>query len=430
MGRAAAQESGIIIMMKYNPFRPNSMVNPGMFCGRENELVSIKQSLFQTKHGNPKHFLIEGERGIGKSSLMLYVQWEASGRPLILRDTTFRFIVVSVELGGGMTAEDIIRRIGGELKAQISEMQTLRTLAKAAWDFLSNWKLLGIEYKKEAKENDGLQATEDMARVMAQLIKASSQELDVGQQLDGILVLIDEADKPSEEARLGEFLKLLTERLTKLDCHNVCFGLAGLPSLIPKLRGSHESSPRLFETLHLQTLEPAETKDVILRGLSEAKEKNGYDTEISQEALNLLAHLAEGYPHFIQQFAHSAYNEDKDNLISDDDVWEGAFKENGALAQLAARYFHELYFDKISSDDYRRVLHSMTEHLGGWVSRAHIVKNAKIKESQVNNALNALKSRGIILINPEKAGEYRLPSTSFAVWLRALEKKDTKSAAG
>jgi hypothetical protein len=58
-------------MAKYNPFRPNSIVTTGMFCGRFDEMKAAEQSLFQTKHENPKHFLISGERGIGKSSLLL-----------------------------------------------------------------------------------------------------------------------------------------------------------------------------------------------------------------------------------------------------------------------------------------------------------------------------------------------------------------------
>jgi hypothetical protein len=47
-------------MPKFNPFRPNSIVTSGMFCGRWDEMRSIAQSLFQTKHGNPKHFLVQG----------------------------------------------------------------------------------------------------------------------------------------------------------------------------------------------------------------------------------------------------------------------------------------------------------------------------------------------------------------------------------
>jgi hypothetical protein len=58
-------------MTKYNPFRPGSVISPGMFTGRADEIRSIEQSLFQTKNGNPHHFIIEGERGVGKSSLCL-----------------------------------------------------------------------------------------------------------------------------------------------------------------------------------------------------------------------------------------------------------------------------------------------------------------------------------------------------------------------
>src|SRR5258708_6622989 len=56
----------VVCMPKFNPFRPNSIVTTGMFCGRWDELRSVEQSLFQTKHGNPKHFIVQGERHEGR----------------------------------------------------------------------------------------------------------------------------------------------------------------------------------------------------------------------------------------------------------------------------------------------------------------------------------------------------------------------------
>jgi hypothetical protein len=55
--------------VKFNPFQPNKIVAPGMFAGRLPEINSIEQALFQAKNGNPQHFLLQGERGIGKLSL-------------------------------------------------------------------------------------------------------------------------------------------------------------------------------------------------------------------------------------------------------------------------------------------------------------------------------------------------------------------------
>ncbi len=66
--------------MRFNPFRPNSIATLDLFQGREEERILIEQSLFQTKNGNPQHFLIEGERGLGKSSLFLMVEQQAQGK--------------------------------------------------------------------------------------------------------------------------------------------------------------------------------------------------------------------------------------------------------------------------------------------------------------------------------------------------------------
>ena len=62
-------------MAKFNPYRPNSLVTPGMFAGRFDEIRRTEQALLQTKFGNPQHFLFEGERGIGKSSLFRLLDW-------------------------------------------------------------------------------------------------------------------------------------------------------------------------------------------------------------------------------------------------------------------------------------------------------------------------------------------------------------------
>ncbi len=404
-------------MPKFNPFRPNSIVTQGMFCGRWDELTAIEKSLFQTKHGNPKHFLVQGEKGIGKSSLLLSVDLVAEGHIATLDGQTLSFVVSSVELVGSSTYEDIVTCIATEFKSQVGRRQKIKELAQKAWDFASNWKVMGVEYKKDGSRGNDLSMIDSLCEGMATFIEQA------GETVDGILILVDEADKPAEEAKLGEFCKIFTEKMTKLRCDRVCIGMAGLPSLVNKLRASHESSPRIFETFALEPLEPSECEEVIRRGLATAHEKNGTETKIEDSAMQTIVKLSEGYPHFIQQFAYSAFEEDADDNISLDDVYHGAFKENGALDQLGKRYFTELYFDRIASEDYRKVLNAMAENLDGWISRAEMIKSSGVKETQVTNALKALRERQIILPNENRQGEYRLPTKSFAVWIKALNEK-------
>ena len=101
-------------MAKYNPFRPGSVISPGMFTGRGAEIRSIEQSLFQTKNANPQHFIIEGERGIGKSSLCLYLDYVARGEINFENDKKLNFIVANVQLREAMTYDDIVDEIIAE----------------------------------------------------------------------------------------------------------------------------------------------------------------------------------------------------------------------------------------------------------------------------------------------------------------------------
>jgi Cdc6-like AAA superfamily ATPase len=61
-------------MAKINPFAPNSPVHSGMFVGRVAELVKLESCLVQTRAGSPSNFMLTGERGIGKSSLLNYIK--------------------------------------------------------------------------------------------------------------------------------------------------------------------------------------------------------------------------------------------------------------------------------------------------------------------------------------------------------------------
>ena len=395
-----------------------------MFVGRLDELHTVEQCLFQTKHGNPQHFLIEGERGIGKSSLLFITEHIARGTIPATRDNNnMKFLTISVDMGGVTSQIDIVRIIARQFKASMSEREALKQSAKAVWEFLSRWEVLGVRYHGE-EEPDPEDARDELTNQIVDLLAGPNCEI------EGIFIVIDEADRPGEDARLGEFLKLFTERLTRRDCNSVLIGLAGLPTTIAKLRASHESSPRLLEVMRLEPLTLDERKRVVQRGLAEAEEKNGFKTKITEAALDSIAELSDGYPHFIQQFSYFSFAEDADNTIDVDDVMKSAHKENGALMQLGHKYFSEMYHAKISSEGYRKVLGSMASHGDDFVSRQDIIKESKsfgVSESNVTNALAALRERHIIILDETRRGYYKLPTKSFAAWINAIRSVESRS---
>ena len=392
-----------------------------MFSGRGDELLSLEKAVFQTKHGNPQHFLVTGERGIGKSSLLLFLEYLSTGLVKLSLTDPFRLLVVSIQLDISTTYPEIIGKIGSELQRVVASENELKELAKSAWGFLSRWEVFGLKYqaieqKPEIKVHDLL---EELTHTIVQLMKETKDKY------NGLLILIDEADKPEASANLGEFVKLFTERITKRGCNNVCLGLAGLPHVLRVLRASHPSSARVFQVFNLEPLAREDGIDVLRKGLAAGKNKTGLEVKITADAEDAIYNFSEGYPHFIQQFAYSAFEKDLDNEITSEDVLNGAFAKGGAFHQLGIMYFEDLYFEKIWSDEYRAVLRSIAEAEEPWVTKAMIRKKVALKETTLNNALAALTKRHIILPRKGRKGVYCLPSKSFAVWIKAFTQRPT-----
>lgn len=400
-------------MLKFNPFKPGSIVHPGMFAGREAELEILEKALFQTQKGNSTNFLIHGERGIGKSSLLMIVNAFAKGDITALSGQKYTFITVNIELEPRDNYREIVCKVARELQRELDRDQVLKKSLTDLWTFLTNWEVLGVKYSRDTTP------VEAMIEELAGKLEAIGKK--IAEENKGIFIFIDEADKPDADAGLGEFVKVVTERLTKRGVVNVGIGIIGISSVIKKMRDSHESSVRILMPIPLAPLLLEERKDVVRRGLSEAEKKNGFKTTITDGALEMIAVVSEGYPHFIQQYAYSAFEQDNDNNIDEEDVRAGLTKENGALDLLGERYFENMYTDEIRSDDYRKVLQVIAMHSPGWTSKRQVVSESKLKLHTVNNALTALKKRGSIVPQKGHLGQYCLPSRSFAAWILAFK---------
>ena len=89
----------------------------------------IEQSLFQTKNGNPQHFLVEGERGLGKSSLFLMVEKQAKGLIPIRSSENVNFLVINIELDSTQSFFEILKAIAADFKHALAERDKVKNLA-------------------------------------------------------------------------------------------------------------------------------------------------------------------------------------------------------------------------------------------------------------------------------------------------------------
>lgn len=404
---------------RVNPFRPNSPVNPVMFVGRDRELKRLSQHLVQTSAGEPTNFMITGERGIGKSSLMLYVSVLATGL-LTVDDNRFRLLVLNIDIDSRTTHAYLAKRLHLALEKQLAKAEPARDFLGKAWAFIQRLEVPVVAIKEGKAPDEGLIIDElaySLAELMARVSAVDGESL-FGARYDGLLVLMDEADSAPAHLQLGVLLKQLLERLQRAGCNRVMFGLAGLPRLRDVLFQSHPSALRLFEEIHLERLNRGEVSRAIDTCLAIANRQNTQQTAITDLARVLLTNLSEGYPHFLQQFGYSAFAVDTDGVIDDEDVWNGALGAGKGLEQIGTRYYHDNYYSKIWKDSYRQVLRIMADRLDDWVTKQDIKKKFKGKESVLNNAIHALRERDIIISKEGEKGVYRLENKGFGLWIK------------
>lgn len=406
-------------MPRINPFRPNSPINPGMFVGRVGELEKLEAALLQTKAGQSTNFMLTGERGIGKTSLLDYMKDVAVGA-IPIGEEKVSFLVVETDVDQKTTPLGLVRKIELGLRRELGKTEKAKKWLSSAWEFLQRVEAAGVSLKEKADSADDL-VIEEFAYSLAETVNRVTEATDnetFSAKYDGLLLLVDEADNASPELGLGAFCKMLLERLQRHDCEKVMIGLAGLPELRQVLLDSHPSSLRLFEELPLGRLSDGEVRGVIDICIERANKVNAEKTTIDDDAKDALVSLSEGYPHFIQQFGFCAFASDTDGKISAPDVVNSAFGKRGGLEIIGDRYYRNDFYNKIQKESYRQVLRIMADKADGWVSKAEIKEKFQGKESTLDNAIQALRERHIILSQEGQRGVYRLQHRGFALWIK------------
>lgn len=405
---------------KYNPFKPNYPIYTGLFAGRFNEIERIDDALFQTAHGNPTNLLFLGERGIGKTSLLLLAKYFANG-DIVLDTKKHNFLTIQLNVNNNTTISDFIIKFKKQLQRELHKINKTQKVVENLWGFVKKLEISGFKIN-ETGENSIEQLIDDFTYSFSDTINSLTSGTEI--QKDGIVVIIDEADTACPNLRLGAFLKSLTETLVSENSNKALFILAGLPNVTDVLRDSHPSSLRLFEEHTLKPLKKEEIEYIINRAIIEIDEKTGLKIKLGENAIDKFYEVSEGYPHFLQQIGFCVIANLNGDEITEDLVEKSMYVQGGALDLIGNRYYIDLFYNKIKVDSYRQILSIMAKEWNQWISKTDIRKDFKGSGNDLNNGIKALRDRNIILTKRGVRGVYRLQWLSFAFWIRIHKLRD------
>ena len=202
------------MQLRANPFRPDKPIdNFELFAGRAHELTVLIRSMFNTGHGNARHMIVTGPRGIGKSSFINQIHSVTDNGDDVLAklgidagDFQFRFPVFKCRARQGQGTEHIVTSLIDAMPTRLSA-ENFRSIVG---DFVRAWKpsvsvagVVSFEHQSAASTDMG----REFVRTVSNLWSAIKGDC------DGIIFIIDEIDTVAETSGIASFLKVTTEEL-------------------------------------------------------------------------------------------------------------------------------------------------------------------------------------------------------------------------
>ena len=367
-----------------SPFSPGQPVPLEFFVGRMQEIEQLRSRMKTAQSGRLQVAFLSGERGIGKSSLAMFVRFFVERTDNVLGLHAF--------LGGVSSLDEMVRRVFDRLvKDSIG-----RRWHQKVKDFLGNRVrqvgLFGISVEFDAQSQDLRRLVSDFAPALRNLARSMKDEC------NGMLLILDDINGLVETADFANWLKSLVDEIaTSREPLPLFLLLVGLEERRAALVNSQPSLARVFDLVDLKAWSDEETRDFY----KNAFQKVG--TTVDEGARGALANFAGGLPVLAHEIGDAVFAVDTDNHITTLDAMLGITQ---AADIVGRKYLHPSVFEAIRSPRYRAILRKMTGRYS--FRRAGMLTLLDDTERRVSdNFLRKMVKLGVLIRDAEKgAGHY------------------------
>lgn len=312
-----------------NPYAPGAGSQPPELAGRDEIIEKTKTTLARVKIGRQaKSFMLVGLRGVGKTVLLNKVESiaEESGYLAVLLETpegkSLPELLVPA-LRKILFRLDAKEKVNETVKRGLMILRSFASALKISWEGID----IGVDPEVGTADSGDLEADlPDMIEAVG--LAARSREISVA-------IIIDELQYVAE----SEFSALIMamHRVSQKQLPIILIG-AGLPQLVGLAGKSKSYAERLFDYPKVDKLSYADA----CVALQEPAKREGIS--FTQEAIDLVVNLTQGYPYFLQEWGYHSWNMATESPISKADVEKAS---DVALKSLDESFFR-VRFDRLT----------------------------------------------------------------------------------
>ncbi|MFS0703290.1 ATP-binding protein [Cellulomonas sp. 179-A 9B4 NHS] len=378
-----------------NPYTPGAGATPVALVGRSSELESVRVLAARTKNGlSARSVMLHGLRGVGKTVLLRALQHELDDHGWLTvsveaqRDPDARALArQQLERGLLASARRLAsrsERVGEKLKAALSTITSFSLSVGAGVSF-------GVDLQPARGRADSGVLEFDLAELVQDVAPAL---VDAG---IGFAVFVDEI-QDLESSTLTALLTVQHQAAQNRWPFYV-FG-AGLPSVPAVLSEARSYAERQFEYRHIDRLGHDDAAEAFVDPARSA------GADFTPDALARLIELSGGYPYFIQEFGHQAWQlAPGPDIITDQDARLAAA---AGIDALDAGFFRARWERATKAE--QRVMRAMAADndapslLTALVERLH-----KRKPSDLSVARRDLIAKGLIYASARAELAFTVP---------------------
>lgn len=397
-----------------SPFYPGQPVPVELFVGRAAQIERIMtRGVNQVTAGKPAAIFVQGEYGIGKSSIAGYTQRLAQRESGML--------TIYAPLGGARELTDVaVAVVEATANSGAFEPGRMEKLREWLAKYVGQQTLFGLSLNLEALRRDApnLSSPFGMLRFLGEAVERLAEPPHDG-AAKGLFLVLDEINGITINPQFAHFVKgMLDTNAMSLKPLPLLLMLCGVEERRREMIRNHQPVDRIFDVLDIEAMNDEEMQDFFSRAFESVQ------MTVAPEAMRILTHYSAGFPKIMHLVGDAAYWRDRDGAIDSEDATEAVLL---AADDVGRKYVEQQVYKALRSDDYRSILGKIAKTGPDVMSfrRAEVATGLTATEKRkFDNFLRKMKKLGVIR-SGEVSGEYvfNVRMVRLYIWLDSLRRE-------
>jgi hypothetical protein len=393
-----------------SPFFPDQPVPADLFVGRSEQIDHIMiRGVGQVAAGKPIYIFLEGEYGIGKTSVALFAQ--------SLAERNHGLLGIYATLERAESLDDVGAAVlEGALRSGVYNPKLGEKIREGMAKLIGEQSLFGINIHMETLHKEAPNVAHGFLPFLAHTLDRVRSD-----GARGILLVLDEINGITGNPKFAHFLKGLVDlnaiRSFDQPTLPLLLMLCGVEERRWELISHHEPVARIFDIVTIERMTDKEMMGFFRKAFESAH------IQIEPRAMDMMTYYAAGFPKVMHLIGNAAYWLDRDGRIDEQDALSAVI---WAAEEMGKRYVDKQVYAALRSADYRSILAKIARMGPDSMSfiKSEVASGlTETEKKKFNNFLQKMKTLKV-LRSGDVQGEYvfNLRMVRLYIWLQSIQK--------